>query len=140
MSMDSRISIEEYALKLAETAALRSEDPYQKVGAVALDHHNRVVACAYNGLLPKFDLGMIASFDRNQRLKYMVHAEQNLCSLFKRGEVKLVATTLMPCASCLLLLAAHGVEEIIYRDVYLRDQESTEVVAELYRINLRAAK
>ena len=45
---DSRLSIPEYAMALAEVASLRSEDPFRKVGAAALDADNRVIATAYN--------------------------------------------------------------------------------------------
>ena len=50
-----RLSIPEYAMALAEVASLRSEDPFRKVGAAALDWDNRVIATAYNGLAPGFD-------------------------------------------------------------------------------------
>lgn len=41
-------------MTLAHAAALRSEDPYRKVGAAALDADNRVIGTAYNGLYPGF--------------------------------------------------------------------------------------
>ena len=42
--------MEEYALELAKAASLRSEDPFVKVGACALNHENMVVGVGYNGL------------------------------------------------------------------------------------------
>ena len=45
-----RVSWEKYALDIARTAAQRSEDVYQKVGACALNSKNMVVAVGYNGL------------------------------------------------------------------------------------------
>ena len=50
----SRLSIPEYAMALAHVASMRSEDPYRKVGAAALDFDNRVIGTAYNGLAPGF--------------------------------------------------------------------------------------
>ena len=47
-----RIALPEYAMALAHVASLRSEDPYRKVGAVAIDFSNRVIGTAYNGLAP----------------------------------------------------------------------------------------
>ena len=44
----ARISIPQYAMALAQVASLRSEDPFRKVGAVAIDHANRVIGTAYN--------------------------------------------------------------------------------------------
>jgi dCMP deaminase len=51
----ARLSIPQYAMALADVASLRSEDPYRKVGAAALDHENRVIGTAYNGLAPGFN-------------------------------------------------------------------------------------
>ena len=86
-------------MALAHVASLRSEDPYRKVGAAALDFDNRVIGTAYNGLAPGFDPDEQFWADRDARQKFMLHAEVNLCSLFRRGEVKLVACTTMPCTA-----------------------------------------
>ena len=104
----SRLSIPEYAMALAEVASLRSEDPFRKVGAAALDWDNRVIGTAYNGLAPGFDAPKGFWDDRDGRQKFMLHAEVNLCSLFRRGEARLVATTTMPCTACMQTLCAYG--------------------------------
>ncbi len=52
---ETRLSIPQYAMALAHVASLRSEDPYRKVGAAALDFDNRVIGTAYNGLAPGYD-------------------------------------------------------------------------------------
>ncbi len=129
-----RLSIPQYAMALAHVASLRSEDPYRKVGAAALDFDNRVIGTAYNGLAPGFDAPDGFWDDRDARQKYMLHAEVNLCSLFRRGEVKLVATTTMPCTACMQTLCAYGVREIYYRDAY-QASEAPEVAA-LYGVKL----
>ncbi len=113
-----RLSIPQYAMALAHVASLRSEDPYRKVGAAALDHDNRVIATAYNGLAPGFDAPPGFWQDRDMRKPFMLHAEVNLCSLFRRGEAKIVATTTMPCTSCMQMLCAYGVKEIYYDENY----------------------
>lgn len=129
-----RITIPEYAMALAHVASLRSEDPFRKVGAAALDFDNRVIATAYNGLAPGFDAPEGFWDDREARQKFMLHAEVNLCSLFKRGEVKLVASTTMPCTACMQTLCAYGIREIYYRDVYKASDASE--IARLYGIRL----
>jgi dCMP deaminase len=113
-------------MALAHVASLRSEDPYRKVGAAALDHDNRVIATAYNGLAPGFNAPEGFWTDRDGRQKFMLHAEINLCSLFKRGEAKIVATTTMPCA--------YGIREIYYREVY--HASDAPEIAKLYGIKL----
>jgi dCMP deaminase len=130
----TRLSIPEYAMALAHVASLRSEDPYRKVGAVAFDFDNRVIGTAYNGLAPGFNADHEFWIDRDARRKFMLHAEVNLCSLFTRGNVKLIACTTEPCTSCTQMLCAYGVKEIYYRDGYA-DSEARAICA-LYGITL----
>jgi dCMP deaminase len=121
-------------MALAHVASLRSEDPYRKVGAAALDHDNRVIATAYNGLAPGFNAPADFWIDREGRQKFMLHAEINLCSLFKRGEAKIVATTTMPCTACMQTLCAYGIKEIYYREIY--HASDAPEIAKLYAIKL----
>jgi dCMP deaminase len=129
-----RLSIPSYAMALAHVASLRSEDPYRKVGAAALDHDNRVIGTAYNGLAPGFNPPPGFWDDRDKRQKFMLHAEVNLCSLFRRGEARTVACTTMPCTACMQMLCAYGIREIYYRDVY-HTSDAPEIAA-LYGVKL----
>ncbi len=124
---NNRISWEEYALKIAEVAALRSEDPYVKVGSCALDHENRVIGVAYNGLASGINVPKSFWKDRDKRRPYMIHAEVNLLSLFKRGECKLLACTLLPCSCCAAMIAAYGIKTVVYKDVYHRDDNALRI-------------
>lgn len=130
----SRLSIPEYAMALAHVASLRSEDPFRKVGAVAIDFDNRVIGTAYNGLAPGYNASPDFWSDRDDRRKYMLHAEVNLCSLFTRGNVRLVACTTKPCTSCMQMLCAYGVKEVYYRDNYIESE--ADLIAERYGIQL----
>lgn len=129
-----RLSIPQYVMALAHVAALRSEDPYRKVGAAALDEDNRVIGTAYNGLYPGFTAPEGFWDDREERQKFMLHAEINLCSLFKRGEAAVVACTTMPCTSCMQALCAHGVKKIYYGEEY--KQSEAPLLAEKYDVKL----
>ena len=129
-----RLTIPQYAMALAHVASLRSEDPYRKVGAAALDFHNRVIGTAYNGLAPGFDAPDGFWDDREARQKFMLHAEVNLCSLFTRGTVKLVAVTTKPCTSCMQMLCAYGIREIYYRDDYAGSE--ADALAAMYGVKL----
>jgi dCMP deaminase len=131
---NERLSIPRYAMALAHVASLRSEDPYRKVGAAALDHDNRVIGTAYNGLAPGFNPPFGFWDDREARQKFMLHAEVNLCSLFRRGEAKLIATTTMPCTACMQTLCAYGIREIYYRDIY--HASDAPEIAKLYGVKL----
>lgn len=125
--LPKRISWEEYALRLAEVASLRSEDRFVQVGAAALDHSNRVIGVAYNGLAS----GVVAPdgfwLDRDARRPYMIHAEVNLLSLFKRGECKILACTLLPCSCCASMIAAYGIKKVVYKTLYARDDKALEI-------------
>ncbi len=134
----TRITIPQYAMALAEVASLRSEDPFRKVGAVAIDHANRVIGTAYNGLAPGFDASGDFWVDREARQKFMLHAEVNLCSLFTRGTVRLVAVTTKPCTSCMQMLCAYGIQEIYYRDDYAGSE--ADALAEMYGVKLEALR
>ncbi len=133
-AVPSRLPIPQYVMTLAHAAALRSEDPYRKVGAAALDAENRVTGPAYTGLLPgcKADASFWAS--RDERQKFMLHAEINLCSLFRRGEAKVVACTTMPCTSCMQALCAHGVKTIYYAEPY--EKSEAPAIAAMYGVEL----
>ncbi len=133
-SYSQRLPIPEYAMALAHVASLRSEDPFRKVGAVAIDFDNRVIGTAYNGLAPGYNAAPDFWVDRDARRKYMLHAEVNLCSLFTRGNVKLVACTTKPCTSCMQMLCAYGVKEVYYRDDY--PESEADAIAERYGIQL----
>lgn len=130
----TRLTIPEYAMALAHVASLRSEDPYRKVGAVAIDFDNRVIGTAYNGLAPGYIADDAFWQDRDARRKYMLHAEVNLCSLFTRGNVRLVACTTKPCTSCMQMLCAYGVKEVYYRDDY--PESEADAIASRYSIPL----
>lgn len=130
----SRLPIPQYAMALAHVASLRSEDPYRKVGAAALDFDNRVIGTAYNGLAPGYNPPPGFWDDRDARQKFMLHAEVNLCSLFRRGEAKIVATTTMPCTACMQTLCAYGIREVYYREIY-HVSDAPEIAA-LYNVKL----
>lgn len=129
-----RLAIPEYAMALAHVASLRSEDPYRKVGAVAIDFDNRVIGTAYNGLAPGYNASTEFWEDRDSRRHFMIHAEVNLCSLFTRGNVKLVACTTEPCTSCMQMLCAYGVREVYFSEFYPGSEASA--ICERYGIHL----
>jgi dCMP deaminase len=114
-TMNKRISKIEYAMRIAEAAACRSEDPFYQVGAAAMSEDGRIIATGYNGLPPGVQASPSWWNDKEKRKPYVLHAETNLCSMFKRGEVQAVCVTLMPCPDCMRVLAAHGVKEVYFR-------------------------
>ena len=127
MKISPKITWEEYALRIAEVASLRSEDPYKKVGACALDFSNRVIGVAYNGLSPGLNVDISFWKNRDERRPYMIHAEANLLSLFRRGECALLACTLLPCSCCASMISAYGIKKVVYKEVYNRDTMAIKI-------------
>ena len=118
---------DEYALLLADAASRRSEDPHVAVGACALDCDNRVLGVAYNGLAPGKTVDDCFWGDRDGRRPFVLHAECNLLSLFKRGEGRLIACTLLPCSCCARQIVSHGIKRVVYRDNYTKDMNALDI-------------
>lgn len=132
-----RMEWDRYALNLAEAASLRSEDPYVKVGACALDYDHRVLSVGYNGLASGIDPPENFWVDRDVRRKFMLHAEANCLSLFCASECEILAVTLLPCSYCATLIAGYEISKVVYKDLYKRDTNSLEIF-EFYGIDCRS--
>lgn len=133
----SRISWEEYAMSIAKVASFRSEDPFRKVGACALSYSNEILAVAYNGLKSGFD-GLSGFWsDRDKRRPYMIHAETNLLSMFKRDKCRMIAVTLLPCECCARLIAAWNIPKVIYLEKYDHSSaQNTLNIFDFYKIEI----
>ena len=137
--MSTRKTWEEYALLLAQSASSRSEDPYNKVGACALGYNNRVLGVAYNGLVSGKKVSKSFWQDRNSRRPYIIHAEQNILSLFKRGEARLLACTLLPCSDCARLISSWEIPLVCYIGDYHRDSGALDIF-KFYNVKLKKIK
>ena len=124
---------EEYAMALAGVAALKSKDPYVKVGCCLLRHDNTIASLGYNG----FPSGVEEDWsDRDERRKYVNHSEQNALRFVKPNECYLAAITLLPCNDCLKSLASYGIKKVIYQEVYDKD-DSSLIMANKFGIELK---
>ena len=128
-----RLSWEQYALRLAQVAALRSEDPYVQVGAVVLRSDNSVASIGYNGA----PAGVTIDWScRDARRPYVVHAEINALRYVKPLECSLIVVTLAPCASCLTVIATYGIKKVRYLNDFT-DGDLTRVMAATFGIELK---
>jgi dCMP deaminase len=126
--MKNRPSFEEVALQTAKVWSLRSEDPYKKVGACILNEEGRVLSVGYNGLPAKFNLKKKFWNNRDERRKYMIHAEINALSLIKKSDKPyLLACTLLPCSSCATSIISYGIKKVIYYEDYHLDKNSLDI-------------
>lgn len=126
--MDNRINKDDYAMRLAETAALRSTCLRRKVGAVAIDRDGYVLATAYNGApsglthcTPDSCIRVKNKIPSGQQLEMCkaIHAEQNLVlRLGPRLKGATVYCTTCPCVTCAKLLIGAGVAAICWKQDY----------------------
>lgn len=129
-----RKDIIDWALDLAVVAASRSEDPYKKVGSIALRPDNSIAAVSYNGAPPKVNIDWA---DREKRRSFVIHSEMNLLRYIKPGECNRVVVTLSPCIDCLKNLTAYGIKQVFYIEEYRRcDFSLVKEIAGLFNIEL----
>lgn len=127
MIIQKRLSWPEYAMELAKAAALRSEDPYKKVGACILRYDNTVAAIGYNGAPPGIEINWS---DRDERRRRVSHAEAAALRYIKPHEAKLIAVTLRPCSECIKNIAMYGIKEVYYDECYERDDFAVNLANE----------
>lgn len=110
-----RINVIAYGMELATAAALRSEDPFQKVGAVLMRSDFSIASVGYNGTAAGVDLGTMWD-DRDRRREFVIHAEVNAFRYATKqdGHHGLLFVSGIPCPSCVTVAAAHGVGGIIF--------------------------
>jgi dCMP deaminase len=123
---------DDYAMALAQVAATKSKDPWQKVGSVILRLDNSIASIGYNG----FPQGVTEDWeDRDKRRLLVIHAEQNALRYTKPGEGKTLYSTLLPCNDCLKSIAAYNIKKVIFKDIYLHDPSSL-IIADNLNIEL----
>lgn len=123
-----------WALEIAQVAATMSEDPYKKVGSVALRPDNSIAAVSYNGAPPNIEIDWS---NRDERRQYVIHSEMNLLRYIKPHECDRIALTLSPCVDCLKNMASYGIESIYFIEKYDKcDYNIVEKIADLYKIKL----
>ena len=97
-------------LGLVNLIATWSKDPSTGVGAVIVDSKNRIVSVGFNGFPRAVCDSDEALFDRDEKLRRTIHAEENAL-LFARGPVDgcTIYVTHPPCARCAAKLIQAGV-------------------------------
>jgi dCMP deaminase len=122
-----RLPWENYALLLAKTASIRSKDPWKKVGSCALRYDKSVAACGYNGEPRGISIDWS---NRDERRKRVIHSEINTLAYCKPNEIWLLASTLLPCHTCMQSIAAYGVKRVVFEEIYQQDDLSLTLAGE----------
>ena len=118
------ISWDEFFMRVAIAASMRSKDPNTQVGACIAGRDNRILSVGYNGTpigLEDDEFPWDASDDPlRDKHSYVIHAEANAI-LNYRGSLKDMAgarayVTLIPCQECAKTLVQAGIGEVVYLD------------------------
>ncbi|WP_028263361.1 deoxycytidylate deaminase [Atopobium fossor] len=116
------ISWDEFFMRVAMAASMRSKDPRTQVGACIADVHHRILSVGYNGTPSAISDDEFPWGDSSDPLddkhSYVIHAEANAI-LNYRGNLKdmqgaTVYVTLFPCHECAKMLAQAGIGEVVY--------------------------
>jgi dCMP deaminase len=119
---------DDYAMGIAEAVAKKSKDPWHKVGVVILREDNSVASVGYNG----FPQGVEEDWsDREERRKYVIHAEQNALRYTSPGEGKTLVSTLLPCRDCLKTIAAYKIKKVIFKEIYEHDPIAIQIAEKM---------
>ncbi|MBY4798216.1 dCMP deaminase family protein [Collinsella sp. AGMB00827] len=129
------ISWDEFFMRVAIAAQLRSKDPNTQVGACIASTNNRILSVGYNGTpsaLDDDDFPWGTSEDPlEDKHNYVVHAEANAV-LNYRGSLNDLAdatvyVTLFPCHDCAKILAQVGIGSVVYLDDKYADTDDGRI-------------
>jgi dCMP deaminase len=119
---------DEYAIGIAEAVSKKSKDPWKKVGSVILREDKSIASVGYNG----FPQGVEENWaDRDERRKYVIHAEQNALRYIKPGDGDTIYCTLLPCGDCIKAIAAYKIKKVIYKEVYANDSTALQIAEKM---------
>tara|TARA_B100000927_G_scaffold188214_1_gene151567 strand:- start:259 stop:696 length:438 start_codon:yes stop_codon:yes gene_type:complete len=130
---------DERYLGLAKEISTWSKDPSTQIGAVAIGDKGQVLSQGYNG----FPRGVNDTYQRlnirNEKYKYVVHAEMNCIYNATYNGVSLQGATvyihgLPVCSECAKGLIQAGVKRVVYKaeDIPEKWEESNQLSIELF--------
>lgn len=123
-------------ISLAKEVSTWSKDPSKQIGAVAIGEKGQVLAQGYNGFPRGIEDTEQRYTDRNEKYKYVVHAEMNCIYNATFNGVSLQGATIyisgLPvCSECAKGLIQVGVKRVVYQceddvpDIWKEHNETT---------------
>jgi dCMP deaminase len=109
-------------LSMAREIASWSKDPSKQIGAVAVSDKGQVLSQGYNGFPRGISDSVSRLFTRDEKYKYVVHAEMNVIYNATYTGVSLDGATLyvvgLPvCSECAKGIIQTGVKRVVMADV-----------------------
>lgn len=104
--------------ELARRIAEWSKDPSRKIGAIAVGEHGQILSQGYNGFPRGIEDTQARLLDREEKYKYIVHAEMNCIYNATLNGVSLNGSTLyvygLPiCSECSKGIIQVGVKRVV---------------------------
>jgi len=133
-----RLTWDEYFMKTAELASVRSPCERLQVGCVIVKD-NRLISMGYNGFLSGTEHRSIVVDGHEQAT---IHAEINaITDAAKRGvsiNDTVAYITHYPCINCYKALASSGVSKIFYKNYYKNDSIIDDLGYKIILTNINA--
>ena len=125
------ISWDEFFMRVAMAASMRSKDPNTQVGACIADANHRILSVGYNGTPSALNDDEFPWEPTDDPLldkhSYVIHAEANAILNYRGSNKDLqgatVYVTLFPCHECAKTLVQAGIGEVVYLDDKYHDTE-----------------
>lgn len=116
------MSWDEFFMRVAMAAAMRSKDPNTQVGACIADANHRILSVGYNGTPSALNDDEFPWETADDPLldkhSYVIHAEANAILNYRGSNKDLqgatVYVTLFPCHECAKTLVQAGIGEVVY--------------------------
>ncbi|MBT3981235.1 MAG: cytidine deaminase [Bacteriovoracaceae bacterium] len=132
VSVDTKLTWDDYFMLQAMMASFKSKDPNTAVGCVFVDQNHHQLTMGYNGQVAGIDETQIPwGNDRSepyvfQKYGYVVHAEANAILHSKsKLEGSRCYVTLFPCNECAKMIATLKLSEVIFlSDKYTGTQDN----------------
>lgn len=107
--------------KVAESFASMSKDPSSRVGCVVLNSQTfSVRSVGYNGFPRGVDETVASRWDRETKLRFISHSEQNAIAQAAREGISLenstMVCTMFPCCECAKSIIQAGIKTVVTRE------------------------
>lgn len=124
---------DERFMRLAKEISTWSKDPSRQIGAIAVDESRRILSTGYNGFPSRLNDTADRLNDREQKYKYIVHAEMNcIYNACQNGislnGAKLYVWGLPVCSEC-----AKGVIQVGISEVYCGHNNDNEYHSSIWK-------
>ena len=104
-----------------------------------LNQEGRVLSIGYNGLSPKHLTHKDFWENREERRKFVIHAETNALSLIRKGEGESICLTISPCFACAKDIVSHEIQRVFYIKEYDQCNKFKEIF-DFYKIHYQELK